>query len=119
MLCLCNAVIGAPLSSPRIGYDALVLTAFDFGPDAYVGDNEAGFAEEVVPPLISRSEIERADKGTADVVSGKPPLQAAEPPELLMLATGAGLILIFRPRKAVHRPGRRRVKTEDRPMAQV
>lgn len=77
------------------------------------------FTQTAPPPPISQSEIERADKGTANMVSGKPWLQSPEPPALLMLAIGTGMILIFRPRKPIHRPGRRKVKNEERSMAQV
>ena len=120
MLCFCSAATGAPLSSPRISdHEALALTTFDFGPDAYIAHNGTNFFIRTGRPIVSLSRIERADKGTSDIVSGKPLLQAAEPPALLMLAIGTGMIAFFRPRKTVHRPGRRRVKIEQRPMAQV
>lgn len=131
-LCFGNAASGAPMTVPQVdlpsadyGYAGFESAVRVFTDQAYVGLAAEWVAD--IPPgdpfdittTFMPELITRAGKDTEDISSGKSAFQTPEPPTIVMLLIGAGLILVFRGIRPVHRSGRRKVRAEMRKMARI
>jgi hypothetical protein len=96
-----------------------------FSKEVYVGlaaewiadirpNDQYALVTTLAPDLIGR-----AEKGTDNIVSGKSSFRTPEPPTVVMLLIGTGLIFVFSGFRTVHRSGRRRVRAENRKMARI
>lgn len=101
-------------------------TVLEFTEDAYVGIAAAWFAADIRPndtyalaTTLAPEQISRVEKGTNDILTGKSIFQTPEPPAIVMVLIGLGLIFAVRGFRTVHRAGRRRVRAESRKMARI
>jgi hypothetical protein len=136
LLSLCAPAAGALLSSstqffpamtdlPAISVQGFDRTIRAFTADAYVSaeasllfaDTNESRGFEIVTSL-SPAQIERADKGTSNIVSGKI-LRAPEPPTLIMICIGAGLMLALLLRRPTDLPRRRKVYENERELSRI
>jgi len=117
----------ADFPAPDFRTTSFQATVWEFTDEAYVGMAGAWFAADLHPndtyavaTTLDPDQVMRVEKGTDNILSGKSTFRTPEPPTLVMLLIGAGLISGFYwSRQVSHRLGRRKVRAESRKMARI
>ncbi len=134
LLSFSEAVVGAPVIVPMDAdlppadycsarFEATVL---EFSDEANIGVSGEWMTTDAFPDnryalatTLAPAQITRAEKGTDNIMSGKDVFRTPEPPAIVMVLIGVGLICLLPSRRTVHRPGRRKVPGHEREMAHI
>jgi hypothetical protein len=134
MLSLSEALAGAAMKVPAeidippVDYcsASFEATVLEFSDEAYIGFNSPWMSEDDIPEdqdaiatTLAPAQITRVENGTDNIMSGKDSIQTPEPPLIVMILIGVGLMFFLPSLRTGRRSGRRKARRPERAMAHI